>query len=166
MFEDTSCPNNQCELVGQVGRGNVILKERYGKQSTALLLCRKCRKPFSENRGTPFFGLHLKKDEVLTFLVTLLEQSSIRRAARTMGISKDTACRVLDKVQAHPQAISRALLASGRMNEPQVEKLWHLIERRRNRARRLAAIPVQTTPPVFAPSPTPFAFAETPTPNF
>ena len=44
----------------------------------------------SENRGTPFFGLHTPKETVLRALAMLVEKGSIRGTARTMGVDKDT----------------------------------------------------------------------------
>ena len=38
------CPNEACPDHGKRGRGNIVLKERYGKQNTALLRCKTCNK--------------------------------------------------------------------------------------------------------------------------
>ena len=62
-------PNEACPDYGKKERKkereNIVLKDRYGKQNTALLRCKTCKKTFSENRGTPFFGLHTPKETVL-----------------------------------------------------------------------------------------------------
>jgi hypothetical protein len=36
------CPNEACPDYGKKGRGNIVLKEHYGKQNTALLKCKTC----------------------------------------------------------------------------------------------------------------------------
>jgi hypothetical protein len=68
------CPNENCSDYGKVGNGNIRLKERYGKNETALLVCKTCKKCFSENRGTPFFRLHTPKEKVLQALAMLAEK--------------------------------------------------------------------------------------------
>ena len=81
-LDEFFCPNEACPDYGKRGRGNIVLKERYGKQNTALLRCKACNKTFSENRGTPFFGLHTPKETVLRALAMLVEKGSIRERHR------------------------------------------------------------------------------------
>ena len=83
------CPNKECSDYGKTG-GNIVLKERYGKNRTALLRCKICGKSFSENRGTPFFGLHTSKETFLRAMAMLVKKGSIRGTARVMGVDKDT----------------------------------------------------------------------------
>jgi transposase-like protein len=63
-IDEFFCPNEACPDYGKKGKGNIRLKEHYGKPDTALLRCKTCKKTFSENRGTPFFGLHTPKETV------------------------------------------------------------------------------------------------------
>ena len=74
------CPNEASSDYGKKERkGNIVLKERYGKQNTALLRCKTYNKTFSENRGTPFFGLHTPKETVLRALAMLVEKGQYKR---------------------------------------------------------------------------------------
>ncbi|VUT26253.1 MAG: hypothetical protein MOIL_01473 [Candidatus Methanolliviera sp. GoM_oil] len=53
---------------GKKGKGNVILKEEYGKKEQRLFRCKTCGHCFSETRGTIFFNLVTPKEEVLRTL--------------------------------------------------------------------------------------------------
>ena len=46
--DDFSCPNEACPDYGKKGEGNSRLKERYGKQNTALLRCKTGKKTFRD----------------------------------------------------------------------------------------------------------------------
>lgn len=69
-------------------QGNIVLKERYGKNKHILLKCKTCNHCFSETRGTVFFGLDTPQEEVLRTLAMLPEKGSIRGVARALGIVK------------------------------------------------------------------------------
>jgi hypothetical protein len=72
------CPNKGCKDYGIKNKGNIIVKEKFGKDNRYLLKCRTCKHCFSETRGTPFFCLHSTKEEVLSVLAMLPEKGSIR----------------------------------------------------------------------------------------
>jgi hypothetical protein len=54
---DYFCPHEDCSDYGVVGKGNITLSHRYGKQRKYLLWCKTCERTFSEKRGTIFYGL-------------------------------------------------------------------------------------------------------------
>ena len=43
-LDEFFCPNEAYPDYGKKGRGNIVLKERYGKQNTALLRCKTYKK--------------------------------------------------------------------------------------------------------------------------
>ena len=67
-LQDHSCCHEGCPDYGKRGLGNIVIKERYGKNDRALLKCRTCGHCFSETRGTIFFGLNTPEKEVLDVL--------------------------------------------------------------------------------------------------
>ncbi len=79
------CWNKDCPDYGKKERGNIVLKERYGKQDRALLRCKTCNHCFSETRGTAFYHLNTPQDEVLRTLAMLPEKGGIRGTARATG---------------------------------------------------------------------------------
>jgi len=46
-IDEFFCPNEACSDYGKKGKENIVLKEHYGKQNTALLRCKACKKTFS-----------------------------------------------------------------------------------------------------------------------
>ncbi len=90
------CWYEGCPDYGKKGAGNIIFKERYGRNNTALLRCKTCGHCFSENRGTPFFDLNTSMDEVLRTLALLPEKGSIRGVARATGHDKNAICNELN----------------------------------------------------------------------
>ena len=57
------CWNEECTDYGKQNHGNIIIKQRYGKDNRALLKCRTCKDYFSETRSTVFFGLDTPREE-------------------------------------------------------------------------------------------------------
>src|SRR5207245_11165084 len=87
VVEDWSqyaCPNARCKDRGVKGKGNVRLERRYGKNSVALLRCRTCKGTFSENRGTPFFGLRIRYDKLYQILTMLVEGAGLTGTSRAV----------------------------------------------------------------------------------
>jgi transposase-like protein len=108
-IDEFFCPNEACPDYGKKGKGNIVLKEHYGKQNTALLRCKTCKKTFSENRDTPFFGLHTPKETVRS-MAMLVEKGSIRGTARAMGADKDSVALWLKRAGEHCEEVTEYLL--------------------------------------------------------
>jgi len=128
-LDEFFCPNEACSDYGKRGRGNIVLKERYGKQNTALLRCKTCNKTFSENRGTPFFGLHTPKETVLRALAMLVEKGSIRGTARAMGVDKDTVASWLKRAGEHCEEVTDYLLRDLKLSQVQIDEIWSFVKK-------------------------------------
>lgn len=124
------CLNENCSDYRKVGNGNIRLKERYGKNETALLVCKTCKKCFSETRGTPFFRLHTPKEKVLQALAMLVEKGSIRGTARAMGIDKDTVCAWLKKAGEHCEEVTEYLFQDLKLTQVQIDELWTFVKKK------------------------------------
>lgn len=124
------CWNTDCPTYGKQGIGNIVIKERYGKNNTALLKCKKCGHCFSETRGTPFFGLITPWDEVLRTLAMLPEKGSIRGVARATGHDKDAICRWIDLAGAHCKEVNDYFLVNLNIDKVQVDEIWSYIKKR------------------------------------
>jgi len=102
------CWNEECPDYGKQGQGNIVIKQRYGKDNRALLKCRTCKDHFSETRGTVFFGLDIPREEVLRTLALIPEKVSIRGVARATGHDKDTISKWLEIAGTHCLAFGRS----------------------------------------------------------
>ena len=127
------CWHQSCPDYGKKGAGNIILKERYGKNDIALLRCKTCGHCFSENHGTPFFNLNTSTDEVLRTLALLPEKGSIRGVARSTGHDKNAICRWLDLAGAHCREVTDYYLTELHLDRVQVDEIWSYIKKRKER---------------------------------
>lgn len=125
------CWNKGCPDYGKKGKGNIVLKERYGKLRNALLKCRTCGHCFSETRGTVFFGFETPRREILRTLAMIPEKGSIRGVERATGHDKNTICRWLDIAGAHCKEVTDYFLQELNLTKVQVDEIWSYIKKRR-----------------------------------
>ena len=125
------CPNEDCRDYGKKGFGNIVFKERYGKHNTALLKCRSCKKTFSENRGTVFFGLKSEREKILMALKIYAEKGSIRGTARAMGVKKDTVMEWLKLAGEHCEEVTKYLVEDLHLSQIQADEIHSFIKKRK-----------------------------------
>ncbi len=131
---DTSefwCWNEECPDYGKKGKGNIVLKERYGNLENSLLKCKTCRHCFSETRGTVFFGLKTPKEEILRTLAIIPEKGSIRGVARATGHNKNAICNWLNIAGAHSKKVTEYFLQDLKLTRVQVDEIWSYIKKRK-----------------------------------
>lgn len=119
-----SCPNERCPDHGASGRGNIRLKQRYGRNNVAELICRTCGKTFSENRGTPLFRMRLPFEKLRQILTSLVRGGSIRGTADTVGVNKNTVLRVLRVAGRQAKEFNEFMLRNLRMSQAQCDEFW------------------------------------------
>lgn len=129
------CVNPDCLMCGKRDNGNILLKERYGKQDRALLQCKLCKHCFSETRGTVFFGLDTPWEEVLRTLAMIPEKGSIRGVARATGHDKNTICRWLSIAGDHCREVTEYFLRDLHLTRVQVDEVWSYVKKRRKTCR-------------------------------
>jgi transposase-like protein len=121
---DYACCHEGCPDYGKRELGNIVIKQRYGKNNYALLKCRTCGHCFSETRGTVFFGMNTSREEVCKVLAQLVEKGSIRGVARAAKHDKNTICRWLKKAAEHCIEIDRYFLQNIHLTQVQVDEIW------------------------------------------
>jgi len=126
-----SCPNRACPEYGVKGEGNIRLKQRYGRNNVAELICRTCGKTFSENRGTPFFKLRLPYVKLYQILTSLVRCGSIRGTADTVGVNKNTVERIVMLAGAHMEGFNDFMLRDLKMAQVQCDEFWTYIRSKR-----------------------------------
>ena len=132
-FSQFFCCNKDCADYGLKSQGNIVLKERYGKNNHALLKCKTCKRCFSETRGTIFFELNTPDEEVLRTLAMIPEKGSIRGIARATGHGKDTVCRWLEIAGAHSEEVTTYFLKNLNLNKVEVDEIWSYIKKAKKR---------------------------------
>ena len=129
------CPRKDCKDYGKTGKGNIIIKEKYGKEERYLLKCRSCGHCFSETRGTAFFGLHLPKEEILRVLSMLPEKGSIRGLARATNHSQDTISKWMKVAGNHCREVDEYYLNNLKLERIQVDEICSYIKKRKKSER-------------------------------
>jgi len=128
-FSQFFCWNTDCTDYGIKNQGNIVLKERYGKNNHVLLKCKTCNKCFSETRGTIFFELNTSDEEVLRTIAMIPEKGSIRGVARATGHSKDTICRWLEIAGRHAEEVTTYFLKNLNLTRVEVDEIWSYIKK-------------------------------------
>lgn len=127
---DFFCPNDVCSDHGKRGMGNIVVYDRYGRESRRLLRCKTCNHKFSERRNTFFFGLHTKESKIKEVILYLLDGKSFREAAVDAGIDKDTVLRIWKRFVAYCEESMEGLLKEFNIG---LEDLIRLLYRREMR---------------------------------
>ena len=128
-FSQFFCWNEDCPDYGIKNQGNIVFKERYGKNNHALLKCKTCKGCFSETKGTVFFGLDTPEEEILRAIAMLPEKGSIRGVARATGHSKDTICRWLEIAGTHSKEVTNYFLVNLNLKRVEVDEIWSYIKK-------------------------------------
>jgi len=131
------CLNESCPDFEKFDKGNITLKERYGKDNVALLVCRTCRKTFSERHGTPLFKCRVGEKKFITVLKTLAQGGSIRGAADVAGVDKNTVLRIIRVVGEHAREFNDFMLRDLKLSQIQVDEIWTYIKKRRVPLRKM-----------------------------
>ena len=81
------CQNRKCPSFGHRGVGNLVVRDRIGKQrQTRLLCCKICKKRFSETKGTVFYRSRLPREKVVSILRHVQDGNGKRRRELVMDV--------------------------------------------------------------------------------
>nr|WP_276977692.1 hypothetical protein [Ferrimicrobium acidiphilum] len=127
------CPNGRCSLYGRRNRGNIGVNGWSGtRKRFRQLACHACGKTFSENYGTPFYGIHTDREKIVEALKMVVERGSMRGAARAMGVDKDTICDWVRKASEHAEAFSEYMLHDLHMTTVELDELWTTVKKNKS----------------------------------
>lgn len=107
-LDSLACVNAQCELYGQAGQRNLIVRKVYGSDQLRYLRCRRCREEFSERKGTALWNSKKPEATAVAIAAQLSEGSSISATARLCEVDPSTVERLNRKLGAHGQAFHEA----------------------------------------------------------
>jgi len=126
------CPYADCEAHAQTVKGDIIFIRKYGNGATQnLFKCMKCRRTFSERRGTAIFRCGLPEDKISEITKCLSEGNSIRATARIVGVSKSTVCSLVKRLGSHMKKVTENQIQNYHMEECQLDELWSFVFKKR-----------------------------------
>lgn len=127
------CFTKGCRGYGQLGPhpnhwvvGNGTYTTERG-QRRQMLRCGWCGQPFSETRGTVFFGLKTKEETVYRAIACLAEGMSIRSTARVFEVEVQTILLWLKRAGEHCEEVSSYLMRNLQIEQAQLDELWTFV---------------------------------------
>jgi hypothetical protein len=106
------CQNRRCVAYGSRGAGNLCVRELIGKhKNIRLLMCRTCKKRFSENKGTVFYRTQMPREKVVSILGHVQDGCGMRQTGRLEGVKEDTVIRLARLAGRHADDLHRQLVA-------------------------------------------------------
>jgi transposase-like protein/IS1 family transposase len=120
-----ACPNPDCPLIGQSGKGNIIRQSFYittqGKRRR--YRCKECRKTFCSTYGTPFYRLHKPQslfDEVVHMRAHGIAISAL---ARIKQMAWNTVARWLQSAATYAERFNNRMLKGFLIHEFQADEI-------------------------------------------
>lgn len=96
--------NARCELYGQAGQQNLIVRKVYGKDAIRYLRCRECRTEFSERKRTALWNTKVGEAKAVAVGEHLAEGCSLKGTARLVQVDPSTVRRLNQRLGEHGQA--------------------------------------------------------------
>jgi IS1 family transposase/transposase-like protein len=100
-LESLACVNPKCELYGQAGQDNLIIRKTYGKDQIRYLRCRCCREEFSERKNTALWNSKIPAEQAIEVAEHLADGCSFKGTARLVKVDPETVRRLNRRLGEH-----------------------------------------------------------------
>ena len=117
-LDSLACVNEACELYGQAGRQNLIVRKVYGADGLRYLRCRCCGREFSERKRTALWNTKVRETKAIAVAEHLAEGNSVKSTARLVKVDASVVRRLNGAVRQHGRAFHDA-----RVHDVQVKAL-------------------------------------------
>jgi IS1 family transposase/transposase-like protein len=97
--------NEGCELYGQAGQNNLLIRKVYSKDQIRYLRCRKCRMEFSERKNTALWNTKVREAKAVSVGEHLAEGCSLKGTARLVKVDASTVRRLNQRLGNHGEAL-------------------------------------------------------------
>lgn len=102
-LESLACVNPDCDLYGQKGCENLMIRKTYGRDKIRYLRCRACQGEFSERKNTALWNSKIPEAKAISVAEHLAEGCSLKGTARLVQVDPGTVRRLNGKVGRHGQ---------------------------------------------------------------
>ena len=126
------CQNKECRAYGKKNLDNLV-SNGHDRNGARKLLCTECKKSFNDTKGTPFFGKHLSKKEIISISKQFVEKSSFRGVARSTGHHLDTIRSLASDVAEHCEAVTEFLLHDVRLGTHEIDEFWNFVKKNKKK---------------------------------
>lgn len=107
-LDSLACVNERCELYGQAGQGNLIIRKVYSVEQIRYLRCRRCRAECSERKNTALWNTKVCEAKAIAVGEHLAEGCSLKGTARLVQVDASTVRRLNQRLGAHGAAFHEA----------------------------------------------------------
>jgi transposase-like protein len=122
------CSNNECRAYGKKGLGNIV-SNGHDRNGVRKFLCTECGKSFNETKGTPFFGKHLSKREIIRISKQFVEKTSFRGVARATSHHLDTIRNLAGDVAEHCYEVTAFLITDVKLGTHEIDEFWSFVKK-------------------------------------
>jgi IS1 family transposase/transposase-like protein len=102
-IESLACVESDCDLYGQSGQGNLMVRKVYGKDKIRFLRCRCCGSEFSERKGTALWNTKVREAKAVSVAEHLSEGCSQESTARLVDVDISVVQRLNGVIGKHGQ---------------------------------------------------------------
>jgi len=102
-LESLACVNPDCDLYGQKGGTNLIIRKVYGQDQIRYLRCRCCQQEFSERKNTALWNSKIPEAKAISVAEHLADGCGIKSTARLVKVDSSTVRRLNRKAGRHGQ---------------------------------------------------------------
>jgi hypothetical protein len=96
--------NEVCELYGQAGRQNLIVRKVYGADGLRYLRCRCCGRECSERKRTALWNTKVRETKAIAVAEHLAEGNSVKSIVRLVKVDASVVRRLNGAVSQHGRA--------------------------------------------------------------
>ena len=132
MLRKYFCRNKECRSYGLQGSDNVV-KNGHRRNGLQNFKCTDCGTQFVETKGTPFFGKHLSKREIIKISKQFVEKTSIRGVARATGHHLDTIRNLAGDVAEHCYEVTAFLIKDVRLGTHEIDEFWSFVKKNKKK---------------------------------
>lgn len=138
-FNNIGCPNKDCGLYGQTGKGNIIGNGTYKTKSGRVrkYICKSCGLVFNDRTNTAFFDLRTNDEKVLIALKMIIKGMSLRSVAEILDIKLDTVRGWLARAASHSEEVNKVLLRDLKVSKVELDELWTFVKKKQFRKWRI-----------------------------
>ncbi len=97
--------NEQCELYGQAGQNNLIVRKTYGHDRMRYLRCQVCRAEFSERKQTALWNTKVAEAKAIAVGEHLAAGCSLKGTVRLVKVDASTVRRLSKRLGEHGQSL-------------------------------------------------------------
>ena len=126
------CHNKECRAYGKKGLGNIV-GNGHDRNRARKFLCTDCNTAFNETKGTPFFGKHLSKKEIIKISKQFVEKTSFRGVARATGHHLDTIRQLAKDVADHCYETTAFLITDVKLGTFEIDEFWMFVKKNKKK---------------------------------